>query len=205
LADWNEPRLVYRRGRRPKGLVLKNRRLDRSSFQYKNFPQTIHGRAVLTYNVENKVVQKVLTRILREFNKLQLDTSISLADREGYFDGQIVFEVGVANENYFKYLDSYEERLINETIAKQGVLSIFDFLIVARYVVKDHDRHPVRMDSYLVRFIASEYSMELYLSHERGIRRLNPDELIMMIAKELDHQLKIGYNTSLKMESLRTA
>lgn len=205
MADWNKPKLVYRRGRRPKGLVLKSRRPDRSSFQYKNFPKTIHGRAVLTHNTENIIIQKVLIKILREFNRLQLDTTISLADREGYFDGQIAFEVGVANENYFKYLDSYEERLTNETIAKQGALSIFDFLIVARYLVKDHERHPVRMDSYLVRFIASEYSMEVYLFHEKGIRRLNPDELIMMIAKELDRQLKAGYDASLKIESLRAA
>jgi len=200
-----EPKLVYRRGRRPKGLVVKRTRLDRSSFQYNAFPQTIHGRAVLRYGAENAAVQRVLIRILRELNRLRLDAPITVADREGYLDGQIAFEAGVANEDHFNYLDGYEERLMNETIVKQGVLSVLDFLIVARYLVKDQERHPIRTDSYLIRFIVSEYSMEVYLSHEKGIRRLNPDELIMMIAKELDRQLKASYNLGVKIESLRTA
>jgi hypothetical protein len=38
--------------------------------------------------------------------------------------------------------------------------------------------------------------MEVYLSHEKGIRRLNPDELITMIAKELNRQLKDGYGAN---------
>jgi hypothetical protein len=95
---------------------------------------------------------------------------------------------------------------MNEAIAKQGALSIVDFLIVAKYQVRDHERHPVRRDSYLVRFIvADQYSLEVYLSHEKGIRRLNPDELIMMIAKELDRELKASHNASLKIDQLRTS
>jgi len=205
LAISKEPKLVYRRGRRPKGLVFKNRRLDQSSFEYKDFPQTIHGRAVLSYDTESINVQKVLTKVLKELNGLQLDTSISLADREGYFSGQTVFEVGVANGDYFIHLDRLEERLMNKLMAEQGVLPTIDFLVLARYSIKDRDKHPIRMDSYLIRTITSEYSTEIYLSHEKGIRRLNPDELIMMIAKELDRELKASYNASVKVESLRTA
>jgi len=205
LAESKESRLVYRRGRRPKGLVLKRKRLDRSSFQYAGFPQTIHGRAILTYDVDSTTLQRTLIRILKEFNKLRLDTSISLADREGYFDGEITFKVGVANEQYFCYLDNYQERLVSEFLTKQGTLPILDFLVVARYLLKDQERHPIRTDSYLVRLITSEFQMEVYLSHEKGIRRLNPDELITMIAKELNRQLKTGYGANLKIESLRAA
>ena len=205
MTVWKEPKLVYRRGRRPKGLVIKNRKLNQSSFEYNSFPQTIHGRAVLSYDTESINVQKVLTKVLKELNGLQLDTSISVADREGYFTGRIVFEVGVANRDYFICLDRLEERLINRIMAEQGILATIDFLILARYSIQDQKKHPIRMDSYLVRTIASEYSMELYLSHEKGIRRLNPDELIMMIARGLDRELKASYNASVKVESLRTA
>ena len=205
MAESKESRLVYRRGRRPKGLVLKRKRLDRSSFQYAGFPQTIHGRAILTYDVDSTTLQRTLIRILKEFNKLRLDTSISLADREGYFDGEITFKVGVANEQYFCYLDNYQERSVSEFLTKQGTLPILDFLVVARYLLKDQERHPIRTDSYLVRFITSEFQMEVYLYHEKGIRRLNPDELITMIAKELNRQLRTGYGANLKIESLRAA
>jgi len=205
MAESKGLRLIYRRGRRPKGFVLKRRKPDRSSFQYQRFPQTIHGRAVLRHGLENTVVQKILIKVMRELNRLSLDTSISLADREGYVDGQIEFEVGIANETYFNYLDSLEERMINEIMTKQGTLPIVDFLTIAKYLVKDQDRHPVRTDSYLLRFIASEYSMEVYLSHEKGIRRLNPDELLIMIAKALDRELRTNYNTGVKIESIRTA
>ncbi len=204
--DWNEPKLVYRRGRRPKGLKPVSRRPDRSRFQYRTFPQRIHGRAVLNYSTENAAIQKILIKILKEFNKLRLDTSISVADREGYLDGWIAFEVGIANNNYFSYLDGLEERLVNDIITKQGTLPIVDFMIVARYLVNDRQRHPIRTDSYLLRFIASqEYTMEAYLSHLKGIRRVNPDELIMMIAKELDRQSKASYDMGVKIELLRTA
>jgi len=159
----------------------------------------------MTYDADSTTLQRTLIKILKEFNKLRLDTSISLADREGYFEGEITFEVGVANEQYFCYLDNYQERLVSEFLSKQGTLPIIDFLVVARYLLKDQDRHPIRTDSYLVRFITSEFQMEVYLSHEKGIRRLNPDELITMIAKELNRQLKTGYGASLKIESLRAA
>ncbi len=205
LENWKDSKIVYRRGRRPKGLSVTRSKPDRSSFQYRNFPQTIHGRAVLSYDTESVNVQKILIKILRELNRFQVDTSITLAGREGYLEGKIAFEVGIANGNHFNYLDSLEERLINEVIEKQGTLPIADFLIVLRYMLKDRDRHPIRTDSYLLRFIASEYAMEMYLFHEKGIRRVNPDELIGMIAKELNRELRATYSASVKVEALRSA
>lgn len=205
LENWKEARLVYRRGRRPKGLSVKRSKPGRSSFQYNNFPQTIHGRAVLRYDTESLNAQRILIKLLREFNRFQVHTSITLADREGYLEGQIAFEVGIANGDHFNYLDGLEERLVDEVIAKQGTLPIADFLIVLRYILKDHQRHPIRADSYLLRFISTEYTMEMYLFHEKGIRRVNPDELMGMIAKELNRQLRSTCNTSLKVEALRAA
>jgi succinyl-CoA synthetase beta subunit len=53
--------------------------------------------------------------------------------------------------------------------------------------------------------LRTEYLENVLFVPLKGIRRLNPDELITMIAKELRRQPKTGYGANLKIESLRAA
>jgi len=169
---------------------------------YLSFPTLIHGHVVLTHDVNVKVLQECVLQAIYKIGMERIETKLSVADRPGYFPGESRFEVRIAEGQSFRRLDPRIRRIIDYLRAKDG-FSTFDYSLTIRYRIKDAMRHSLHCDKYVVRHIFFEDQMEIQLFHEKGIRRLNPDEVITMLVKRINDELGRRNEHQLKIEKMR--
>jgi len=170
---------------------------------YSSFPAIIHGDAILTYDLNVKVLQECILQAISKMNMEKIETTLSVADRSGYFPGETRFEVRIAEGSGFRSLNSRMKRRIIEYLRSRGELSTFDYSLTIRYRIKDDMRHSLHCDKYIVRLLFFEDQMEIQLFHEKGIRRLNPDEVITMLVKKINDELGKRDERQLKIEKMR--
>jgi len=145
---------------------------------YSSFPTLIHGDVILTHYVNLSVLQECVVQAIANMNVEKVETALSVADRSGYFLGETRF-------------------------GTRGGFSTFDYSLTIRYRIKDDMRHSLHCDKYLVRHLFFEDQMEIQLFHEKGIRRLNPDEVITMLVKRINDELGKRSERQLKTEKIR--
>ena len=170
---------------------------------YSSFPAIIHGDAILTYDVNVKVLQECIVQAISKIHMEKIETTLSAADRSGYFPGETRFEVRIAEGSSFRSLNPSMKRRIIEHLKSRGEFSTFDYSLTIRYRIKDDMRHSLHCDKYLVRHLFFEDQMEIQLFHEKGIRRLNPDEVITMLVKRINEELGRRNERELKIEKMR--
>jgi len=170
---------------------------------YQSFPTLIHGDAILTHDVNVTVLQECVVQAISRMNMEKIETTLSVADRSGYFLGETRFEVRIAEGSNFRRLSSHMKRRIIEYLRTRGGFSTFDYSLTIRYRIKDDMRHSLHCDKYIVRNLFLEDQMEIQLVHEKGIRRLNPDEVITMLVKRINCELGKGNERQLKIEKMR--
>jgi len=173
--------------------------------RYDNFPTIIHGTASLSHQIPLPKLQQLLIASLHEINGRKEPYEISVADHPGTYQGELSFEVGVAEGVYFNYLDSNELKRLYEALSSREFFKVLDFLIIAGYhYSREGKKIALKFDHHILRFLFYENTIELNLFHERGIRRIPLDDLLNYVIKNLTK--KIGKNdlSQLKMEHFRT-
>ena len=86
----------------------------------------------------------------------------------------VIFEIGIAENNYFCFLDDKEKVKILKMVIKP--LSFLDFFCCVCYYKKNGK--PLKFDYYLIRFTFFSKSLEVHVFHERGPRYLFPEDII---------------------------
>jgi len=170
---------------------------------YPSFPTLIHGHVILTYDVNVTVLQECVLQAVSKMNMEKIETTLSIADKSGYFPGETRFEVRIAEGSSFRSLNPPMKRRIIEYLRARGEFSTFDYSLTIRYRIKDDMRHSLHCDKYVVRHLFFEGQMEIQLFHEKGIRRLNPDEVITMLVKRINDELEKRSERQLKIEKMR--
>jgi len=171
---------------------------------YRSFPALIHGDAILTHDVNATVLQECVVQAISKINMEKIETTLSVADRSGYFPGEARFEIRIAEGTNFRSLNPRVERRIIECLRAQGEFSTLDYSLTIRYRIKDDIKHSLHCDKYVVRSLFFEDQMEIQLFHEKGIRRLNPDEVITMLVKRINDELGKRSERQLKIEKMRS-
>jgi hypothetical protein len=171
--------------------------------RYENFPEVIHGVARFTLKSPNKEVQQAILRVLHQLN--QEVCGLNAVTPHLPTDIEVSFEVGVAEEVEFNYLDREELDRFQKSIVEKET-PILDFLFVARYhMVNDkRKRVPLKFDYHLLRFMFQENSMELRICHERGTQRVPLEDLVTFITKRINEELSQKRLKLLNLEYLRT-
>jgi len=123
---------------------------------------------------------------LRESPKPQ---EITVADQDGYMKGQLVFRLGIGNSDGFDVLDSSEEQRVLQRIENRGSFNTLDLAIQLHYSVNDGTQHRVHEDHYILRMVFQPGKVEVLVHHLKGVRRVEPDELIRLIIQELNVEL----------------
>jgi hypothetical protein len=174
--------------------------------KYDRFPTTIlHCSALLTHKNPIIKLQLLLIRSLRALNDKITKYSISFADYLRKFEGEISFEVGVAEGIYFNYLDDEEVMRLSELLSKHGVFSSLDIILIIRYhYIQGKKRIPLRADRYLLRFILHTSRIELYLFHEGGIMRITPEEVLAFVVDHVNHFIELEGLEKLHLEYIKT-
>jgi hypothetical protein len=118
---------------------------------------------------------------------------------------EVSFELGVAEDSDFNFLDKKELDRFQRSIVEKE-LSTLDFFCVVRYHVVDDKgkRVPLKFDYHMLRFMFQENSMELQICHERGTQRTPLEDLVTFITKRINEELSRKQLKPLNLEYLRT-
>jgi len=171
--------------------------------QYENFPEVIHGFARFACG---SPTGKVLQAILYALHKLNQEVcGLNAVTPHSPPDIEVSFEVGVAEDVEFNYLDKEELDRFQKSIVEKE-LPTLDFFCVVRYHVVNEVRKrvPLKFDYHLFRFMFQENSMELRICHERGTQRVPLEDLITFTTKRINEELSQRQLKPLNLEHLRT-
>jgi len=171
--------------------------------RYENFPEVIHGVARFAFESPIKKVQQAVLRALQQLN--QEVCGLNAIAFHLSPDIEVSFEVGVAEDFEFNYLDKEELDKFQKGIVEKEV-AILDFFCVVRYhVVNDRGKRvPLKFDYHLLRFMFQENSMELRICHERGTQRVPLEDLVIFITKRINEEPSKKRQKLLNLEYLRT-
>ena len=169
-----------------------------------SFPTVLHGRASVLFDVSRESLQKALVEALGSMLKLSVSRDISVADRVGYLPGRVWFRVGVGNGDGFDIFDTRERERILSRVENVGAFDLLDLLLRLHYSVDDGRVHRVRGDEYLVRLVFERERVELLLHHLKGVRRVEPGELVRMIVDALNVELRRQRYSEAELEQVST-
>ncbi len=173
--------------------------------RYANFPTIIHGRALLSHQISLPRLQQLLIASLQSMNGRKESCEISVSDHPGVYAGERSFEIGVAEDVYFNFLDNVEAKRLNEHISSGENLSPLDFLVIVSYhYVREGKKIALKFDRHILRFIFYDNKLELDLFHEKGIRRTPLDDLLKYIIDNISQEIKKSHLALPKIEQLRT-
>jgi hypothetical protein len=168
------------------------------------FPTTLQARAALVYDVTTETLQKTLVRCLMKLQGSVRKIDLSLSDNPGYMDGTVGFRVGVGNDDGFDILDAREEDRVLRRILARGVFPILDLSFDFQYKVRAVGRHRVASDRYLTRLSFQTGRAELLVHHLKGLRRIDPGELVQILVSITNAELaKKGYG-AIELEESQT-
>jgi len=154
-----------------------------------NFPTVLHARASFSFDINPESLQKALVSALGSLRTNAKSRQITVADRDGYLEGQLVFRLGIGNGDGFDVLDSKEEERVLNRIENRGSFLTLDLAVQLHYSVNDSRQHRVHEDHYILRLVFQPGRVEVLVHHLKGVRRVEPDELITLIIQELNVEL----------------
>ena len=152
---------------------------------YEHFPNAIHGSSRFITSTSTKVIQETLMKTLFTIN----DETFKLEDitYPTVPNCTVIFEFGIAEGNGFNYLTAEETNKSLKTLRKTP-LRMLDFLCDIRYYRNPEKRKTaLRFDYYMLRFIFDPQQMDVQISHEKGPRRVAPDDVINFIAERVNN------------------
>ncbi len=177
---------------------------DASLGSLEKFPGVLHARASLQSDASTAILQRAIIRALRVIGRSSKQMELSLADHSGYLNGKATFKVGIGNGNVFDTLDAGEEDRVLRKIQNQGAFPILDVAVNIHYAVEGGKRHSVRGDRYISRMLFQPKRLELVLHHWKGVRRVQPDELVRLLVSAVNVELRREKSPGLELEELRT-
>jgi len=153
-------------------------------------PPQLSERFKVSANREQVV--EALARTMVQLNGFEKEKKISVAGKEGLFDGTMRVQIGIGHGPRMIYYKSNKtlHEVINKVlnILKQ---SLIDFGIRVSYKYFDgKEWRPVRSDEYVVRITLEPNIIGLQVKLLRGLGRIDPEDLASMIIERLGANLK---------------
>ncbi len=155
-----------------------------------SFPTVLHARASFESEVNVENLQKSLVSALHALANLRLPIELSRSDHDGYVGGLVDFKLGVGNVEAFDIFDEAEEDRLLRRIERRGAFPSLDLSFKLHYSINDGKKHTVPDDRFLARLLFRPGRMEVYVNHHKGIRRVQPEELIALLIEEVDTSLE---------------
>jgi hypothetical protein len=171
--------------------------------RYENFPEVVHGVARFTCESSVREVQKVILSGLHQLNGEVCGSSgVTPHLPQGC---EVSFEIGVAEDFNFNFLDEKELDRFQRGMAEKELPTLDFFCVVRYHVVNDRGKRvPLKFDYHLLRFMFQENSLDMRVRHERGTQRVPLEDLITFITKRINVELSRKRLKPLNLEYLRT-
>jgi len=152
---------------------------------YENFPDNIHARASFRSTLSDQKIQQILMQTLYEANRKSF--RFEEVGHPAMHDCTIIFEVGIAENTSFNYVNDEETKKVMNVLKKQA-FQIMDFFVAIKYYKGDaRKKSPLRFDYYMIRLVFNESnSIEVQVYHEKGPRYTSPEDIVELIEKEVN-------------------
>lgn len=150
---------------------------------YNNFPKNVHETEHFATSPSTGRLQQTFTEAFYKLNNETLNTEkASIPSVSNYI---VTLEFGVANGDDFNYIDREEKTRIIEAV-KTKPLQTMDFLCAIKYYKIEGDKKtPLKFDYLMLRLIFDK-NLEVQIFHERGPRRITPEEIISLIVDKIN-------------------
>jgi hypothetical protein len=171
--------------------------------KYEKFPEIVHGIGTFTYKFPARELQEVILQVFHGLNKETYD--LSDITHLPSLPCKVSFEVGIAEDISFNFLDDEELGRFQESV-QNNALPFLDFFCVARYHVEKAGgkRVPLKFDHYFLRFIFYQRDLELRIVHERGTQHIHLEDFIDFVVKQINNELTKRRLETLSKRYLRT-
>jgi hypothetical protein len=153
------------------------------------FPTVLHARASFSFDINPESLQKALLSALSSLRSTSLPKEITVADRDGYAKGRVDFKIGIGNGRGFDILDAREEERIFNRIENRRPFNTIDMAFHLHYAIDDDLKHKVHEDHYVMRLVFQPGRVEVLVHHLKGMRRVEPSELVRLVLGALNTEL----------------
>jgi hypothetical protein len=153
------------------------------------FPTVLHARASFSVDVSSRSFQKALFTTLRSLHASSRPMDLTVADRNGYEKGRVGLKIGIGNGERFDILDSREEQRLLSRVENYAPFNSVDLAFHLRYTIEDGRNHKLHQDHYVMRLVFHPGMFEVLVHHVKGIRRVEPGELVRLVLEELNDEL----------------
>jgi hypothetical protein len=151
---------------------------------YENFPQNIHRIERFTSSLSSKNLQQKLIQVLHETNRKTF--SFEEITHPTVPDCAVIFEVGIADNKGFNYVDEEETIRVLNALKKEP-FRVMDFFCAVRYYKGITEKKtPLKFDYYMLRAVFSEGSVEMRVFHERGPRYISPEDIVAFLLNKIN-------------------
>lgn len=149
-------------------------------------------------------MQRIISETLHRLNNETHD--LSLLTKASPPNCQVNFELGIAEEGTFTFLDKEELVRLIEALEKGEPISILDFFCATRYqqIMPSGKAKALKFDYVLLRFAFRRRTMELFLAHQRGIQRLPLGDLTAFLINQINNELTQNKMKPLVLKRMRT-
>ena len=154
-----------------------------------SFPTVLHARASFVFDINSLSLQKGLFSALSILRSSSMPFELSISSKDRYQTGKLRFEVGIGNGEGFDILDASEVRRLMGRIENRGAFPVIDLALKARFAIDDNRIHRIHKDHYVIRFVFQPGRFEMLIHHLKGLRRVDPTEVVELILKVLNVEL----------------
>jgi hypothetical protein len=154
-----------------------------------SFPTVLHARASFSFDISTLSLQKALFYALSSLQAASMPREITVADRDGYEKGRLEFKIGIGNGGWFDILDSKEEGRLLNRVENYAPFDTIDVVFHLHYTILDGRKHKPHEDHYAMRLVFRAGMLEVLVHHMKGIRRVDPAELVRLVLGKLNSEL----------------
>ncbi|MCW4024278.1 MAG: hypothetical protein NWF01_04490 [Candidatus Bathyarchaeota archaeon] len=151
--------------------------------KYDNFPVNLHFAESFLCMISSRQLQRKLVQKFCELNKQSF--CFEEVANPTVPNSTLIFEFGLAENDGFNFLS--EEETKKALTALKDSLRTMDFFCSIRYYKKNKGkRTPLKFDYYMMRLLFSKGEVEFNLFHERGLRYISPEDLVLFVVDKLN-------------------
>jgi len=151
---------------------------------YENFPENIHIIESFTPFLSSKKLQQRIIQVLNEVNRKTF--SFEEIAHPSVPGCTIIFEIGIADEKSFNYIDEEETKRVLNALKKEPFQVMDLFCAVRYYKDKKEKKTPLKFDYYIMRAVFGKNMVEVRVFHERGPRYISPEDIVTFLAKRIN-------------------
>ncbi len=158
---------------------------------YENFPHSVHFTETYSSPLSKRKLQEKIIQVFQEINCKSF--SFEEIGNPSVPDGEVIFELGIADAENFCYLDAEESKKLRGTLNDEEPLHVMDWFCSIRYYKNAAGkRSPLKFDYYMLRAgFGEKGAIEFLVFHERGPRYVSPEDLVAFVEHKINQPKKL--------------